>query len=51
MSESDDKKNVLFEKMVYAMKKKFDFALFSKEMKNEAKNGERLRMGFNRVEY
>lgn len=45
------KKNLLFEKVAYIMKKKFDFAIFSKEMKNEGKIAERRRMGFTRVEY
>lgn len=33
------------------MKKKFNFLMFSKGLKNEAKHEERHRLGFNRIEY
>lgn len=47
----DGKRNVLFEKLSYALKKKFDVSLFSKEIKNEQKNEERRRLGYTRIEY
>ena len=47
----DGKRNVLFERLSFALKKKFDVSLFSKEIKNEQKNEERRRLGYTRVEY
>jgi hypothetical protein len=47
----DGKRNVLFERLSYALKKKLDVGLFSKEIKNEQKNEERRRLGYTRIEY